>query len=86
MPQWASAAIAASPWAAVAIVGLALLFVAFVILMVRSAKTNMVVRITWKSIEIRRGTADSGTSAKLEPRLRSVDVPRADDEHSAAQP
>jgi hypothetical protein len=65
---------AAGSWAIVAMVVPVLLFLAFAIWQVRSAKTNMVVRIG-KIIEIHRGKPDPPTPvAGSEPRtqLRTV--------------
>lgn len=75
MAVWASAAMSAAPWATVATVALVLLFLAYVIAMVRGAKSGMTVRISWKCIEIRRGPAD--TAARPARRLRSVDAPES---------
>lgn len=65
------------PWA-FAVVALVVLLLGFVVVMVRSARTNMSVRIG--RIEIQRGESDPPTSAS--PQLRSVDKPAPDDQPS----
>jgi hypothetical protein len=77
MPSVASVAMAVGPWAVVATLGFLFAFLAFVIWRVGSAKTNMSVRITWKSIEIRRGPVDPETRARPQRHLRSIDPPDA---------
>lgn len=73
-------ALAAVPWAVVALVALLVLLVAYTIAMVRSARSNMTVRLG-KIIEIRRGARDPHPHRDKAPpqrRLRSVDKPAPD--------
>jgi hypothetical protein len=69
----------AGPWAVVAVVALVVLLLGFTVVMVRSAKSNMSVRIG-KIIEIRRGTADPPVAQVKPPQLRSIDKPKPDDD------
>ena len=68
---------AVGPWAAVAVVALVVSLLGFAIVMVRSAKSEMRVRIG-KLVEISRGKSDPATPAIDPPQLRSVDPPGDD--------
>jgi hypothetical protein len=65
---------AVGPWAVVAIVALVVALLGFAILMVRSAKSDMRVRIG-KLVEISRGKIDPPAPRVDRPQLRSVDPP-----------
>lgn len=65
---------AAGPWAVVTLVGFVSILLAFIVVVVRSAKSNMTVRIG-KIIEIRRGARDSDHDKPQTRRLKSVDKP-----------
>jgi hypothetical protein len=74
----ASVLTVAGPWAVVAVVALVVLLLGFIVVVVRSAKTNMSVRIG-KIIEIRRGNADPPITRTRSNQLRSIDQPDPDD-------
>lgn len=65
-------------WALVAVVALVVLLLGFVVVMVRTAKTNMVVRIG-KIVEVRRGKTDPPTVHTKPQQLRGIDQPDPDD-------
>ena len=70
-------ALTAVPWAVVVLVALGVILVGYTIAMVRSAQSNMTVRL-WK-IEIRRGPRDPHPPADEAPsrrRLRSLATQR----------
>jgi hypothetical protein len=64
---------AVGSWTLVVLLALILLFLAFAILMVRSAKTDMSVRIGWKGFHVQRGQPHPARSA----RRPSAEAPRA---------
>jgi hypothetical protein len=76
--QWAVAA-AVGPWAAVALVAVLALLFGFIVVMVRSAKSNMTVRIG-RILEVRRGPLDSCShleQSQRDPKSRPAIVDRA---------
>jgi hypothetical protein len=59
-----------------------LIFLGFVVGQVRSAKTDMVVRIFGKLCEIRRGKADPPATSTQPPQQRSIESAECDNSPS----
>lgn len=81
MPPWASAAITAAPWAAVAIFTVNKVYRLLLAWMVRTGRSDMFVDEGLRHFTVRRGRPDQvvGTTAAKARRLSSVDKPKSED-------